>query len=52
MLQDAWFYCFFYVAVDAYFPYVFKKAMEKIKEKDASAYHWLKDNEPLELGQD
>jgi len=22
--------------------------MEKIKEKDASAYHWLKNNEPLE----
>ena len=38
---------FFYVAANAY-SYVFKKAMEKIKEKDASAYYWLKDNEPLE----
>ena len=25
-----------------------RRLMEKIKENDAFAYHWLKDNEPLE----
>ncbi|KAJ8443103.1 hypothetical protein Cgig2_030871 [Carnegiea gigantea] len=43
-----WFHRFFYTAANACSPYVFTKAMDKIQEKDASAYHWLKDNEPLE----
>jgi len=45
--QGVSFHYSFYVATNAYSPYLFKKAMEKIKEKDTSTYHYIKDNEPL-----
>ena len=37
-----------YIAATIYSKFVFKKEMEKIKEKDISAFHQLRDNEPLE----
>ena len=36
--KELGFIVFFYIAANAYSPYVFTKAMDKIKEKDASAY--------------
>ncbi|KAJ8428902.1 hypothetical protein Cgig2_024971 [Carnegiea gigantea] len=44
----AWFHYFFYIVANAYSEFVVKKAMDKIKDKDISAFHWLRDNEPLE----
>ncbi|KAJ8431945.1 hypothetical protein Cgig2_000004 [Carnegiea gigantea] len=41
------FRCFLYIAANAYSEFVFKKAVETMKEKDISAFHWLRDNEPL-----
>ena len=46
--EGAWFHCFFYVAANAYSEFVFKKAINKIKEKDTFAFNWLRDNEPFE----
>ncbi|KAJ8421081.1 hypothetical protein Cgig2_025042 [Carnegiea gigantea] len=43
----SYFHAYFYIATNAYSAYVHGKAMEQIKEKDAPAYHWLKDTEPL-----
>jgi len=48
-LLGAWLHAFFYIAANAYAPFVHEKAMEKISEKDPGAYHWLRDNEKLEL---
>jgi len=48
-LLGAWLHAFFYIAANAYAPFVHEKAMEKIMEKDPGAYHWLRDNEKLEL---
>ncbi|KAJ8434079.1 hypothetical protein Cgig2_030514 [Carnegiea gigantea] len=48
LYPSAWFHCLFYIAANAYFEFAFKKAMDKIKDKDISAFHWLRDNEPLE----
>ena len=48
-MLGTWFHAFFYIAANAYTPFVHEKAMEKIKEKDHRAYHWLRDNEKLEL---
>ncbi|KAJ8421507.1 hypothetical protein Cgig2_013185 [Carnegiea gigantea] len=48
LYPGAWFDCFFYIAANAYSEFVFKKAMDKIKDKDISDFHWLRDNEPLE----
>ncbi|KAJ8422947.1 LOW QUALITY PROTEIN: hypothetical protein Cgig2_032385 [Carnegiea gigantea] len=45
---SAWFHAYFYIAANAYFAYVYEKAMEQIKEKDAAAYYWLRDTKPLE----
>ncbi|KAJ8438843.1 hypothetical protein Cgig2_023035 [Carnegiea gigantea] len=44
-----WFHAFFYIAANAYAQFAHEKAMEKIREKDPGAYHWLRDNEKLEL---
>ncbi|VFQ62551.1 unnamed protein product [Cuscuta campestris] len=46
--SGAWFHSFFYIVANTFSEYVFKKAMEKIKEEDADAYDWLMDNEPHE----
>ncbi|KAJ8421284.1 LOW QUALITY PROTEIN: hypothetical protein Cgig2_023856 [Carnegiea gigantea] len=43
----AWFHAYFYIAINAYSAYVHEKAIEQIKEKDATAYHWLRDTESL-----
>ena len=32
-----------------YAPFTHEKALEKIREKDPGAYHWLRGNEKLEL---
>ncbi|KAJ8438425.1 hypothetical protein Cgig2_004535 [Carnegiea gigantea] len=36
----AWFYCFFYIATNAYSSFVHLKAMDKIKQKESAAYQW------------
>jgi len=46
--EGAWFHCFFYIPANAYSKFVFKKDMEKIKDKDIFAFHWLRNNETLE----
>ncbi|VFQ62669.1 unnamed protein product [Cuscuta campestris] len=46
--SGAWFHSFFYIVANTFSEYVFKKAMEKIKEEDVEAYDWLMDNEPHE----
>ncbi|KAJ8430019.1 hypothetical protein Cgig2_008458 [Carnegiea gigantea] len=43
------FHAFFYIAVNTYAPFVYEKAIGKIREKDPGVYHWLRDNEKLEL---
>ncbi|KAJ8425365.1 hypothetical protein Cgig2_015079 [Carnegiea gigantea] len=48
LYPGAWFHCFFYIAANAHSEFVFRKAMYKIKDKDISAFHCLRDNEPLE----
>ncbi|KAJ8421207.1 LOW QUALITY PROTEIN: hypothetical protein Cgig2_025005 [Carnegiea gigantea] len=45
----AWFHAFFYIATNAYTLFIHENAMEKMWEKDHSTYHWLRDNEKLEL---
>ncbi|KAJ8430684.1 LOW QUALITY PROTEIN: hypothetical protein Cgig2_024549 [Carnegiea gigantea] len=47
--SGAWLHAFFYIAANAYAPCVHEKAVEKIREKDPTAYHWLRDNKKLEL---
>ncbi|KAJ8430866.1 hypothetical protein Cgig2_023544 [Carnegiea gigantea] len=50
LYPGAWFHALFYIAANAYASFVHEKAMEKIREKGPGAYHWLRDNEKLELG--
>ncbi|KAJ8439455.1 LOW QUALITY PROTEIN: hypothetical protein Cgig2_008486 [Carnegiea gigantea] len=49
LYPSVWFHAFYYIAVNAYAPFVHEKGMEKIREKDPGAYYWLRDNEKLEL---
>ncbi|KAJ8431093.1 hypothetical protein Cgig2_007509 [Carnegiea gigantea] len=42
------FHAYFYTAANAYSACVHEKAMEQIKQKEAAAYRWLRDTEPLE----
>jgi len=49
LFLGAWFLTFFYITANAYAPFVYEKAMEKIRDQDSVAYHWLRDNEKLEL---
>ena len=41
--------CLFYITANAYAPFLQEKVMEKIRDQDPGAYHWLRDNEKLEL---
>lgn len=47
-LVGSWYHAHFYIAANAYAPYVHQKAMDKIKQKDPAAYHWLRESVPLE----
>ncbi|KAJ8421831.1 LOW QUALITY PROTEIN: hypothetical protein Cgig2_024207 [Carnegiea gigantea] len=49
LYPGAWFHAFFYIAANAYDPFVHEKVMKKTRDKDPGAYHWLTDNEKLEL---
>jgi len=48
-LLGAWFHAFFHIAAFAYALFVHDIAMERIRDKDLSVYHWLRDNEKLKL---
>ncbi|KAJ8442964.1 hypothetical protein Cgig2_019537 [Carnegiea gigantea] len=45
---STWFHCLFYIATNVYSSLVHLKAINKTKERESAAYHWLRDNEPLQ----